>query len=137
MQFASMLQFIVLWIGIGTLFAGAISIGNIMVFVVKERTRELGIRKALGATPSSIIGLILQESIMITALAGYFGLLIAIFALEKMGNGLKDYFITNPAVNTSTIVWATILLIFVGAIAGFIPARRAARIKPVVAMRED
>jgi putative ABC transport system permease protein len=136
-QFASMLQFIVLWIGIGTLFAGAISIGNIMVFVVKERTRELGIRKALGATPNSIIGLILQESIMITALAGYFGLLIAIFALEKMGNGLKDYFITNPAVNTSTIVWATILLIFVGAIAGFIPARRAARIKPVVAMRED
>lgn len=137
MQFASMLQFIVLWIGIGTLFAGAISIGNIMVFVVKERTRELGIRKALGATPSSIIGLILQESIMITAFAGYFGLLIAIFALEKMGNGLKDYFITNPEVNTSTIVWATILLIFVGAIAGFIPARRAARIKPVVAMREE
>jgi len=54
-----------------------------------------------------------------------------------MGNGLKDYFITNPEVNTSTIVWATILLIFVGAIAGFIPARRAARIKPVVAMREE
>lgn len=137
MQFANMLQFIVLWIGIGTLFAGAISIGNIMVFVVQERTKELGIRKALGATPGSIVALILQESILITALAGYLGLLIAIFALNRMGDGLEDYFITNPEVSTGTIVSATIILIIVGAIAGFIPARRAARIKPVVAMRED
>lgn len=137
MQFANMLQFIVLWIGIGTLFAGAIAIGNIMVFVVKERTKELGIRKALGATPKSIIALILQEAILITALAGYVGLLAAIFALNRMGNRLEDYFITNPQVNTSTIISATIILILVGAIAGFIPARRAAKIKPVVAMRED
>lgn len=137
MQFANMLQFIVLWIGIGTLFAGAISIGNIMVFVVKERTKELGIRKALGATPGSIVGLILQEAILITSIAGYAGLLIAVFALSRMGDSLKDYFITNPEVSTSTIVSATIILIIVGAIAGFIPARRAAKIKPVVAMRED
>ena len=137
MQFANMLQFIVLWIGIGTLFAGAISIGNIMVFVVKERTKELGIRKALGATPGSIVGLILQESIMITAAAGYLGLLIAVFALSRMGNNLEDYFITNPQVDMSTIVVATIILVIVGAIAGFIPARRAARIKPVVAMRDE
>ncbi len=137
MQFANLLQFIVLWIGIGTLFAGAISIGNIMVFVVKERTKELGIRKALGATPGSIVGLILQEAILITSIAGYAGLLIAVFALSRMGDRLKDYFITNPEVSTSTIVSATIILIIVGAIAGFIPARRAAKIKPVVAMRED
>ena len=137
MQFANMLQFIVLWIGIGTLFAGAISIGNIMVFVVKERTKELGIRKALGATPGSIVGLILQEAVLITSIAGYAGLLIAVFALSRMGDSLKDYFITNPEVSTSTIVSATIILIIVGAIAGFIPARRAAKIKPVVAMRED
>jgi len=137
MQLANVLQMIVLWIGIGTLFAGAISIGNIMVFVVKERTKELGIRKALGATPGSIVGLILQESIFITAIAGYIGILIAIFALSRMGNNLEDYFITNPQVNTSTIVWATIILIFVGALAGYIPARRAARIKPVVALGED
>ncbi len=137
MQFASMLQLIVLWIGIGTLFAGAISIGNIMVFVVKERTKELGIRKALGATPSSIVGLILQESIFITAIAGYIGILIAIFALNRMGTSLEDYFITNPEVNRGTIIWATIILIFVGALAGYIPARRAARIKPVVALSED
>lgn len=137
MQFANMLQIIVLFIGIGTLFAGAISIGNIMVFVVKERTKELGIRKALGATPGSIVGLILQESVLITAVAGYIGLLIAVFALDKMGNSLEDYFITNPQVNMGTIVSATIILVFVGAIAGFIPARRAAKIKPVVAMNED
>lgn len=137
MKFAGMLQFIVLWIGIGTLFAGAISIGNIMVFVVKERTKELGIRKALGATPGSIVGLILQESVLITAIAGYIGLLIAVFALSRMGNSLEDYFITDPQVDTSTIVTATVILILVGAIAGFIPARRAAKIKPVVAMRED
>lgn len=137
MQFANMLQIIVLWIGIGTLFAGAISIGNIMVFVVKERTKELGIRKALGATPGSIVGLILQESVLITAVAGYIGLLIAVFALSRMGNSLEDYFITDPQVDTSTIVTATVILVLVGAIAGFIPARRAAKIKPVVAMRED
>ncbi|QMU65371.1 MAG: FtsX-like permease family protein [Flavobacteriaceae bacterium] len=137
MQFANMLQFIVLCIGIGTLFAGAISIGNIMVFVVKERTKELGIRKALGASPGAIVGLILQESILITAIAGYIGLLIAVFTLNKMGNGLKDYFITDPQVDLSTIIWATLILILVGAVAGFIPAKRAARIRPVVAMRED
>jgi len=137
MQFAGMLQLIVLWIGIGTLFAGAISIGNIMVFVVKERTKELGIRKALGATPGSIVGLILQESIFITAIAGYIGILIAVFALNGIGNNLEDYFITNPQVNQSTIVWATIILILVGAIAGYVPARRAAKIKPVVALADD
>jgi putative ABC transport system permease protein len=74
---------------------------------------------------------------MITAVAGYVGLLIAVFALNRMGDSLEDYFITNPEVNTSTIVWATIILVFVGAIAGFIPARRAARIKPVVAIRDE
>lgn len=137
MQFANVLQIIVLWIGVGTLFAGAIGIGNIMVFVVKERTKELGIRKALGATPKSIVALILQESIFITAMAGYIGLLIAVFTLSRIGNSLKDYFITNPQVNTSTVVWATIILILVGALAGYIPARRAARIKPIVALGDD
>lgn len=137
MAFANVLQMIVLFIGIGTLFAGAIGIGNIMVFVVKERTKELGIRKALGATPGAIVGLILQESVFITALAGYGGLLLAVFALSRMGNSLEEYFITNPQVNTSTVVWATVILVFVGALAGYIPARRAARIKPIVALGDD
>ena len=137
MQFANVLQIIVLWIGIGTLFAGAIGIGNIMVFVVKERTKELGIRKALGATPGSIVGLILQESIFITALAGYLGLVIAVFTLSSIGNSLEDYFITDPQVNTSTVVTATVILVLVGAIAGYVPARRAAKIKPIVALADD
>ena len=137
MQFANVLQIIVLWIGIGTLFAGAIGIGNIMVFVVKERTKELGIRKALGATPGSIVGLILQESIFITALAGYLGLVIAVFTLSSIGNSLEDYFITDPQVNTSTVVTATVILVLVGAIAGYVPARRAAKIKPIVALEDD
>lgn len=137
MQFANVLQLIVLFIGIGTLFAGAIGIGNIMVFVVKERTKELGIRKALGASPSSIVWLILQESIFITALAGYAGLLIAVFVLNRIGNSLQDYFIKDPQVNTSTVVTATIILVIVGAIAGFIPAKRAASIRPIVALSDE
>ncbi len=137
MQFANVLQLIVLFIGIGTLFAGAIGIGNIMVFVVKERTKELGIRKALGATPKSIVWLILQESIFITSLAGYIGLLIAVLVLSRIGNSLQDYFIKEPQVNMSTVITATIILVVVGAIAGFIPAKRAASIKPIVALGED
>lgn len=137
MAFANVLQLIVLFIGIGTLFAGAIGIGNIMVFVVQERTKELGIRKALGASPSSIIWLILQESIFITAIAGYIGLLIAVFVLSRMGDGLEDYFIKDPQVNMSTIITATVILVVVGAIAGFIPAKRAASIRPIVALSND
>jgi putative ABC transport system permease protein len=137
MQFANVLQLIVLFIGIGTLFAGAIGIGNIMVFVVKERTKELGIRKALGASPKSIVWLILQESIFITSLAGYIGFLIAVLVLSRIGNSLQDYFIKEPQVNMSTVITATIILIVVGAIAGFIPAKRAASIKPIVALGED
>ncbi len=137
MAFANVLQLIVLFIGIGTLFAGAIGIGNIMVFVVQERTKELGIRKALGASPSSIVWLILQESIFITAIAGYIGLLIAVFVLSRMGDSLEDYFIKDPQVNMSTIITATIILVVVGAIAGFIPAKRAASIRPIVALSND
>jgi len=135
-NFASMLQMVVLWIGIGTLFAGAIAIGNIMVFVVKERTKELGIRKALGAKPSAIVGLILQESIFITTLSGYIGILLAIFTLNSIGPGLEEFFITNPQVDTGTIVSATVILILVGAIAGYIPAKRAAKIRPVIALAD-
>lgn len=108
-----------------------------MVFVVKERTKELGIRKALGARPSAIVGLILQESIFITALAGYIGIILAVFTLNWLDDKLVDYFITDPQVDQSTIIWATAILIFVGAVAGYIPARRAAKIKPVVAMADN
>jgi putative ABC transport system permease protein len=119
------------------LLAGIIGISNIMVFVVKERTKELGIRKAIGATPKSIIGMILQESIFITATAGYAGLLAGVGTLALIGDSLKDYFITNPYIDTNEAVGATVILVVFGAIAGYIPARRAAKIKPIIALRDE
>ncbi|MDT8417685.1 MAG: ABC transporter permease [Lutibacter sp.] len=136
-QFMGVLNVIILFIGIGTLVAGVIGISNIMVYIVKERTKELGIRKALGATPSNIIGMIMMESIFITALAGYTGLLIGVFALKALGDSLEKYFILNPSVETYVVVGATIVLIIAGTIAGYIPAKRAASIKPIVALNDE
>jgi putative ABC transport system permease protein len=137
-QFASVLQLIISLIGIGTLIAGIIGISNIMVFVVKERTKELGIRKAIGATPKSIILMILQEAIFITTLSGYIGLIAGIATLSLIGDTLeKNYFITNPYIEFSTAIMATFILIVFGALAGYIPARRAARIKPIIALRDE
>ena len=136
-RFASTLQIIVAFVGIGTLIAGIIGISNIMVFVVKERTKELGVRKALGATPISIVAMILNESIFITTLSGIFGLLTGIFMLGRMDDQLEQYFILDPYVDSLTALIATFLLIFFGAIAGYIPAKRAASIKPIVALRDE
>ncbi len=136
-QFMTVLNVIILFIGIGTLVAGVIGISNIMVYIVKERTKELGIRKALGASPKSIIGMIMMESVFITALAGYIGLLIGVFTLKAIGDGLEDYFIINPSVETYVVVGATIILIIAGTIAGYIPAKRAASIKPIVALNDE
>jgi putative ABC transport system permease protein len=136
-QFKSALSSIILFVGIGTLLAGIIGISNIMVFVVKERTKELGIRKAIGATPNSIIGMILQEAIFITSISGYFGLLAGIAILKLIGNTLEeDYYITDPYVDLNTAIAATLLLIGFGAFAGYLPAKRAARIKPIEALTD-
>jgi len=124
-------------IAFGTILAGIIGISNIMVFVVKERTKELGIRKALGATPRAVISSILLESTFITTISGIFGMILGMAILSSMGEKLKDYFITNPYINLGLAIFATILLIICGAIAGYIPARRAARIKPIEALRDD
>ena len=136
-NFMMVLNVIILFIGIGTLIAGIIGISNIMVYIVKERTKELGIRKALGATPNSIIGMIMMESIFVTALAGYSGLLLGVFTLKALGDSLEKYFIINPSVETYVVVGATIILVIAGTIAGFIPAKRAARIKPIVALNDE
>ena len=133
----SVLQYVVLFIGIGTLLAGIIGISNIMVFVVKERTKELGIRKAIGATPKSIVGMILQESVFITAIAGYAGLLAGVGTLALIGDSLEDYFITSPYIDTNEAIGATVILVVFGAIAGYIPAQRAAKIKPIIALRDE
>lgn len=131
------LNVIILFIGIGTLIAGIIGISNIMVYIVKERTKELGVRKALGATPKSIISMIMMESIFITTLAGYVGLLLGTTILKAIAPTLGEYGIKNPSVETSVVIGATIMLIIAGTIAGYLPAKRAARIKPIEALRDE
>ena len=137
MQFAGALQVIVAFVGIGTLIAGIIGISNIMVFIVKERTKELGVRKALGAKPSEIIKMILTESIFITSLSGFVGMFVGIIFLNTIDKGLQEYFITRPEVGLGTALFATIVLIIFGVIAGYIPAKRAAEIKPIVALNDE
>ena len=132
------LFFIVVFVGSGTLIAGIIGISNIMIFVIKERTKEFGIRKALGAKPSSIVGMVVQESVLITTIAGYLGLTLGTYILSLIGNNLeKDYFIKDPSVSQGLVIGATIVLIISGLIAALVPARKASQIKPVVALRAD
>lgn len=135
-QFAWVLAIISSVFALGTLIAGIIGISNIMVFVVKERTKELGIRKALGATPKDVIRTILMESITITTLSGFAGMLLGVILLGSLGEKLEDFFIKNPYIDMGFALIATLILILFGAIAGYVPARRAARIAPIVALRD-
>lgn len=137
-----------LWIvGIFTLLSGIVGVSNIMLITVKERTHEFGIRKAIGATPWSILRLIIIESIIITTFFGYIGMVLGIAANEYMnatiGNMKVDsgMFTTtmfvNPTVGLDVCINATLLMVVAGTIAGLIPARKAAHVRPIEALRAE
>ena len=125
------------WVGICTIIAGVVGVSNIMLIIVKERTKEIGIRKALGASPISIVGMILHESIFITTIAGFVGLLSSLLLLELVGPYVKSDYFLNPEVDFGVAITTLILLVFAGAMAGFFPAYHAAKIKPIVALRDE
>jgi putative ABC transport system permease protein len=130
------------FVGLGTLTAGIVGISNIMIITVKERTKEIGIRKALGATPFQIVSTLLLESTLVTGVAGYLGLVVGVCLLELVAFGLRStgaklpYFL-NPSVDFQAAITAIFLLVGVGILAGLMPALRAAKITPTEAMRAD
>ncbi len=136
-NFTGMLSAVSIGVGFLILIAGIVGIGNILVFIIKERTKEIGIRKALGARPSQILKLVLFESIFITTISGFMGLLFAMGILALVGPFIDTPAFKNPSVELSTVIVATLVLVIAGVIAGFVPARRAAKVKPIVALSAD
>lgn len=140
------INFFIWIIGIASLMAGIVGVGNIMLITVKERTREIGIRKAIGATPASVLRLIILESIMITTAAGYIGMLFGILLTEAIstamtggGGASQDgpSVFKDPTVDLGTVLFATLILVIAGVIAGLIPALKATRVRPIEAMRAE
>lgn len=132
-----------IWIiGIGTLIAGIVGVSNIMLIAIKERTREFGIRKALGATPNSILLMVVLESLIITLSFGYIGMMLGVGLSEILclifpsvtPTDMNPTFLMNPTVDLSIVFSATLVLVLAGVLAGYFPARRAVRIKPIEAM---
>ena len=127
----------VVFIGVLTLLAGVIGVSNIMMIAVKERTKEIGVRKALGATPNSIIAMIIQEAVFLTGIAGLLGLSAGVALLEVVSRVVQNEFIRNPGIDLRIGIAAAIGLVIAGALAGFFPARAAARVNPVHTLRDQ
>jgi len=132
-----------LWfVGIGTLIAGIVGVSNIMLIIVKERTKEIGIRKALGATPQSIISMIMTESVFITALSGYLGLALGSLIIGGLSflmysNDMDVQNFYNPEVNVGVGIFAMVVLIVAGLFAGLVPAIQASKVNPVIALKDE
>ena len=139
------INFFIWVIGLASLMAGIVGVGNIMLITVKERTREIGIRKAIGATPVSVLRLIIFESILITTAAGYIGMVFGILLTEGISSMMtvgprtmdSPTIFKDPTVDIGTVLAATVVLIIAGVIAGLIPALKATRVRPIEAMRAE
>ena len=140
MNFANGLTFLSLVVGIATILAGVIGIGNILLISVKERTKEIGIRRALGATPSEVRAQIILESVFLTTLAGVIGIILGSFVLYGINAAtldMTDFPYTNPTVPIPYVIGALSFMIILGTLIGIIPAQRAVSIKPIDALREE
>jgi putative ABC transport system permease protein len=127
------------FVGLGTLLAGAIGVSNIMLVTVRERTKEIGIRRALGATPQNIIGQILTESAVLTCLAGLMAIVLGVGLLQLVGIVLSqaDVFFKDPQISFTMAIGSLVILLIIGTLAGYAPAQRAMLIKPVEAIGEE
>ena len=133
------IKLLIWFVGIGSLLFGILGVGNIMLIVVKDRTKEIGIRKAMGATPRSIVSMILMESAFITTVAGYLGLVVSIgiVAMMKMAVGEGVNMFKNPEIDLSVAIGATLVLIVAGTLTGLFPAMQAANVNPVEALKDE
>lgn len=134
------MQFLTWFVGIATLIAGVFAIGNILLITVKERTKEIGIRRALGATPSSIRRQIILESVFLTTIAGMLGIILGggiLFLLDTTIASGENPILVNPTVNIPNIIISFSILIILGTLIGLIPAHMATLIKPIEALREE
>ncbi|HWA75866.1 MAG TPA: ABC transporter permease [Polyangiaceae bacterium] len=134
------IRLFVWFVGTLTLLAGVLGVSNILLITVKERTREIGVRKALGATPWSVISMILKEAVVLTSLSGYLGLVAGVGALELVGKvliKLENAPLNQPEIDVRVALLAMLILVLSGTLAGIVPARHAARISPVEALRTE
>ena len=134
------IRILIFIVGLGTLLAGIIGISNIMLVIVKERTQEIGVKRALGATPANIIQQIILESVLLTTVAGYVGLALGVLLNEGIGMAFAkdpDNIFLNPQIDLKFGLTALLILVVAGALAGLLPAKRAIRVKPIDAIRDE